>query len=200
MDLTNQTVRQEIENLDAVAAECTAALNRSFEEKWNHKFDRSSIEQAASGFGAENRAWDDLQQQIDDLCGFYLTTDEQTRVDMRANVASRPNLLRALDGHVGWCARHISGPADREYLRRALAAVALHDNRLDFRDTYLGLGKLYASASKAGIHPSLDFYKIGLLSSTKSHTKWESDSTSNFLTHFEDSAFFKSDVVPKLNR
>jgi hypothetical protein len=199
VELTNQTVRQEIENLDAVATAYTSTLNRSFEEKWNHKYDRPSIEHAASGFGADNRDWDQLQQQIDVLCEFYLKTDEQTRVEMREYVANRPNLLRSLDGHIGWCAKHISGPVDREYLRRALAAVALHDNRVDFRDTYLSLGKLYSAASKAGIHPTLDFYKVGLLSSKKSHTKWESDSTYNFLTQFEDSAFFKSDVAPKLN-
>ena len=200
MDLTDETVRQEIANLDTMATAYTAALNQSFEEKWNHKFDRSSIAAGAAGVENGNRDWEELQERLDDVCRFYLKTDERVRVEMREYVAARPSLLRALDGHVGWCARHIVSPSDREYLRRALAAVALHDNHLDYRNTYIGLGKLYTAAVKAGIQPSLDFYKVGLLSSKQSHTKWETDSTYNFLTQFEESAFFKADVAPKLAR
>jgi hypothetical protein len=200
VDFTNETIHQEIEHLDTTSAAYTAALNQDFEERWNHKFDDYSVASAAAGFGGGNRDWEELQARLDDVCRFYLKTEERVRVEMREDVATRPNLLRALDGHVGWCARHIASPSDREYLRTALAAVALHDNQLDYRNTYVGLGKLYTAAVKAEIQPSLDFYKVGLLCNKQSRTKWESDSTYNFLTQFEASAFFKTDVAPKLAR
>jgi hypothetical protein len=76
-----------------------------------------------------------------------------------------------------------------------LAAASLENNRVNFKEMYLALGSLYEACVKSGMQPSLEFVKIAYLSNPE---KNRGASMQEFLANFEDSAFFKKDVEPKL--
>lgn len=139
-----------------------------------------------------------IHGRLDSVCASYLKSSGPIREQMRTEVSKSRPLLDALLAHSYRCAELLHEPSDREYLRTGLASIALQDNRIDFRDTYFALGALYLAAIKAGIQPSLELYKVGSLASESSHTSRPKDSTRHFLQAFEESAFFKAEVQPKL--
>ena len=199
MELTNNPVEAEIIDLDSEFSRYFSKLNEGFQANWHQKYDAISLAQANNTAASSLRPiFEQLHERLDKICGLYLSTDNSNREAMREYIDGRRSLLLALNRHIGWCSRRVKVKADREVLRRGLAAVSLQDNRLDFRDNYLALGSLYLDSVEAGVIPSVDFYKVGLLSSARSRTSWPTDSTQNFLTRFEGSAYFRESVAPKL--
>lgn len=201
MDSDIGAIEKELDSLDASFSRYFSLVNERFQIVWNQQYDKKSLASAqeltTQGLGQER---EQLHKRLDDICLYYLATTNETRRSLREFVSDRRPLLLALRDHPGWCARWINGPGDRALLRNGAAAVSLQDNRLDFRDNYLALGNLYLTAVRAGIQPTLDFYKIGLLSSSASRNKkWPQDTTQNFLSGFEESAYFKESVAPKLS-
>ncbi len=192
-------IQSELTDLDANFTKYFSTTDEKFTKEWNQQYDHDSLSKAkAAAIESVIAVHEALHRRLDEICHFYLTADGKCREWLREFVSSRRSLLLALRDHVHWCARRIQSATDRELLRNGIAAISLQDNRLDFRDNYIALGHLYLAAVKTGIQPSLDLHKIGLLSSTLSRTKWPSDSTQNFLTGFEESAYFKESIVPKL--
>jgi hypothetical protein len=140
-----------------------------------------------------------LHEQLEQVCQLYLTVRSGDQETLRAYVGQRRALQRALEVHVGWCAREVKSAYDRDLVRGALAAISLGDNSCDYRDNYTALGALYLSAARNGIDVSSDFYQIGMISSSAPGRGGGSLSTQEFLTTFEQSAYFAADVAPKLN-
>lgn len=173
----------------------------AFMGHWNKKYDPESLKEASQSAStpADVDVLDALHRRLDAVCEVYLETDNDGRLKLRAELAKRNTLLNALHEHVAWCSKRLKEPSGQQYLRTGLAAIALHDNQLDFRETYVALAMLYVEAVKAGIQPSLDLYKIGSLASEVSRTRWPEDSTRNFLQRFEESAYFRDYVHPKIN-
>jgi hypothetical protein len=183
-------------NLDHLASKYVDKLNEIFSRNWGGEHTRDSIKAAgekASAAAGECR--DRLNEQIDPVCDMYLNETETGRGQLRAVVADFPNLLKSLRQYMGWCQRRIKSKADTIFLRRALAAAALEDNRVNYREMYLALGSLYEACVKAGLQPSMEFAKVGELASRQPADGFP---MRDFLTKFEDSAFFKADVEPKL--
>jgi len=164
-------------------------------------FDEDSLSAASEAWqsSTEPNNTHSLHQRLNGVCSFYLDSDNAIRQRIRDTVAAQRSILDALHEHPGWCAKQLKSTANRDYLRTGLAAIAIHDNRIDFRDTFTALADLYLASIETGIQPSLDLYKVGALASDLSRTKWPQDSTKNFLQHFEDSAYFMSEVQPRLN-
>jgi hypothetical protein len=99
-----------------------------------------------------------------------------------------------LAGEQAWSSK------DGEWVRRGLAAASIEDNRLDYRDMFGALGGLYLAASSAGIHCSRYFNEAAELSSAQ-HGLFPSVGTMrDFLANFEQFAYFKSDVQPKIGK
>ena len=93
---------------------------------------------------------------------------EEQRAQMRKLVVGLPRDLGGqLLNHIGWARDRFLSSNDEEYVRRALAAASLDDNRSDFRDTFRALGYLYLAASSMGINCSRYFLEAAELSSTQ---------------------------------
>jgi hypothetical protein len=114
---------------------------------------------------ARDDPYQEIYALLDELCPAYLTATAQQRASIRAMASTRNGVLSALLGYVYRAAHRIQSPADREWLRRGLAAVSIENCSKDFRDVALALAELYVAAEQAGIPPRSDFRAIASLSS-----------------------------------
>jgi hypothetical protein len=172
-------------------------FNDVFAAKWTKSYTSESIKAAGDqATVAAHVERDLLNNEISSICDFYLTAADPDRTALRSAVGNFPNLLQSLRQYIGWCEGRIQGADERSYLRRALSAASLEDNRISYKEMYLALGSLYAKCVKVGLQPSIDFVKIAYLSN---YAKSKAGvSMHDFLANFEKSAFFKSDIEPKL--
>jgi hypothetical protein len=183
-------------DLDRRAEIYFSRLNEVFEKNWTRDYSPESIKSAGEkASAAAHEAREQLNKRIDPICDSYLAGTDKQRMELRAGVANFPTLLRALNQYIGWSQERIKGNEDRIHLRRALAAASLEDNRVNFKEMYLALGRLYEACVKSGVQPSLEFVKIAYLSNPE---KNRGTSMQEFLANFEESAFFKKDVEPRL--
>jgi hypothetical protein len=176
-----------------------AAFNKSFEANWGRSYETEDI----SGAGAiasvsVSRLREKLETKLNELLDFYLSCSADDREKLRNSIAKLRQMLAALHAYIGWCEEQLNCPQDRLFLRRALAACSLGDNRMSYKETYLALGSLYLASIRAGIHPSTEFAGVAGLSSSTEGVNGET--MKSFLGNFEDSAFFDADVKPKLNQ
>jgi hypothetical protein len=102
---------------------------------------------------------------LDELCPAYLEASAEQRADVRAAVSEKKGVLSALLGYAYRAAGRIQSPADREWLRRGLAAISIENCSKDYRDVLLALAELYVAAEEAGIGPAPDFRAVSRLSS-----------------------------------
>ncbi len=200
----NPPIEKIVAELTTLESEFQTAQSRrdaSFRTRWSGDCDGDLLRAASQAWqnSTESFYYNSLHLRLNNVCAFYLDSDSDTRQRIRNTVAAQRSLLDALHEHPAWCAKQLKYTSERPYLRTGLAAIAIHDNRIDFRDTFTALAYLYLAAIEAGIQPSLDLYKVGALASDLSSTKRSQDSTKNFLQHFEDSTYFVSYVQPKLN-
>lgn len=146
---------------------------------------------------------EELHQTTDELCVLYLSVPSEQREQIR-NLAAEPSRVinYHLFGHIGWAGKQVSTSGDGEWVRRGLAAASIENNRLDARDTFTALGGLYLAASSVGIDCSRYFQEIAELSSAQPlypRIPWIG-SMRDFLANFEQSAYFKADVRPKIGK
>jgi len=146
---------------------------------------------------------EELHQTTDELCVLYLSVASEEREQIR-NLAAEPS--RFIDyhlfNHIAWAGKQVSTSGDGEWVRRGLAAASIEDNRLDARDTFTALGGLYLAASRVGIVCSYYFQEVAELSSAQPvypRIPWIG-SMRDFLANFEQSAYFKTDVRPKIGK
>ena len=149
----------------------------------------------------KSKGYVELHESIDGLCALYLVASEEQRAQMRKLVVGLPRDLGGqLLNHIGWARDRFLSSNDEEYVRRALAAASLDDNRSDFRDTFRALGYLYLAASSMGINCSRYFLEAAELSSTQLGIFPSVGSMRDFLAGFERSPYFNEDVRPKIGR
>jgi hypothetical protein len=146
---------------------------------------------------------EELRQTADELCVLYLSVTSEQREEIR-NLAAEPSRVISyhLFDHIGWSGKQISASGDGEWVRRGLAAASIENNRLDPRDMFTSLGGLYLAATSAGIDCSHYFQEVAELSSAQSvypKIRWMG-SMRDFLANFEQSAYFKADVRPKIGK
>jgi hypothetical protein len=145
--------------------------------------------------------YEQLHETIDDLCVFYLDASREQRSQIRILAAERHSTLRGqLLNHIGWTAERVRSSKDGEWVRRGLAAASIEDNREDFRDTFAGLGRLYLAAACVGIECSHYFQEAAELSSAQHGLPPSRGCMKEFLSDFEQSAYFKADVRPMIGK
>lgn len=150
-----------------------------------------------------SKAHVELHQMIDELCVLYLGVPAEQREEIRNLVAEPPPTVNdQLLGHISWAGEQALSLKDGEWVRRGLAAASIENNRLDARDMFTSLGGLYLAAISAGIDCSHYFQEVAELSSAQSvypKIRWMG-SMRDFLANFDQSAYFKADVRPKIGK
>jgi hypothetical protein len=184
-------------SLQRMAERYFRQLNEVFEPNSECQHNKESIEGAsANASAAASDTRERLNNRLNAICDIYLTTTDTERAELRSNLGTFPTLLNALHQYIGWCQRQITKSEDRVCLRRALAAASWEDNRTSYKEMYAALGSLWETCIKVGLDPSMEFVSVGYLSNPEQGgTK---TSMRDFLIDFEKSAFFGSDVQPKL--
>jgi hypothetical protein len=136
---------------------------------------------------------EELQRTIDELCVVYLTVSDAGRDHIRNLVQAHRPLHNGLLAHIAWTAQR--KPPD--WLWHGLAAASIEDNRVDFRDMFVALGRLYLEAVAVGLDVSDCFQSAARLSSAVAGPYFKL-SMREFLARFEQSEFFKHSIRPKL--
>ena len=200
IDLENALT--ELKTLKAAFGATSLSRKREFDEKWDGRQEIESIQAAwRATTSPELEAFlDSLQLRLDDICAFYIRADNAERERVRSDASRDEVLLEAVHKHVGWCTRQMISEPSVEWLRSGLAAIAIHDNRVDYRDVYVALGELYLASIRGGIQPSPELHRIGALANPVSNPGCPEGSTMSFLQKFEESAHFRSAVYPLLDR
>jgi hypothetical protein len=141
-----------------------------------------------------------LFRNLGRACELYIIASPEQREIMRALFAWSyvlpPYLLRLINLPCEGKSTEQSFHA----LRLALAAASLENNKTDYRDTYLALGAVYVNAVCLGINPVLFFEEAASWSSSQDDFGYRIAPMRDFLSHFKDSAFFKTDVQPRLSK
>ena len=107
-----------------------------------------------------------LYALFDQLCPYYLEAMPQERTEIRAAASDKAGVLSALLGYVYTSASRLQSSADREWLRKGLAAASIENCSVDYRDVLLALAELYVAAEKVGIDPKPHFAAVAELSSS----------------------------------
>jgi hypothetical protein len=163
---------------------------------WNKQLDSASVVAAGSSTDAALRAeYDSLQERLGDVCLEYLAMKE--REQAREIVGSYHDLIRRLSNHLGWSTRKLQTVADRPHLMRGLAAISFADLRTDARDLLMSMGESYLRCYRAGVFMSVPLVRVAEISSPVPRPP-NTHSMRDFLLNFEESAYFKTSVLPQL--
>ena len=162
LDELEERYQEWVEPINQVIWQCCFKVNRD-------GYTQADFERDVAAIKEKQRAKDDPYQAIhellDELCPAYLEASAEQRAAVRAAVSDKRGILSALLGYAYRAAKRIQSPADREWLRRGLAAISIENCAKDYRDVLLALAELYVVAEEAGIRPSSDFRAVSRLSS-----------------------------------
>ena len=162
LDELEERYQEWVEPINQVIRECSFKVNRD-------GYTPADFDRDVQAIREQQRAKDDPYQAIyellDELCPAYLEASTGQRAAVRAAVSDKSGVLSALLGYVYRAAKRIQSPADREWLRRGLAAVSIENCAKDYRDVLLALAELYVVSEEAGIKPRSDFKAVSRLSS-----------------------------------
>ncbi len=106
-------------------------------------------------------------------------------------------LYLQLHSYIRNVSEYIKSPLDIKWLMLGLAAASIEDLRLDFRESFSALGKLYLAAAQAGIAPKTYFAEVSEISSAEKGGD-NGSSMKDFLQNFDKSAYFRECIKPKL--
>jgi len=111
--------------------------------------------------------YEDMYALFDELCAYYLNTDDASRNAVIDYVRGKSGILHGLLGYISHCASNLHSTADRDTLRKGLAAASIENCSADARDTMLALSSLYLAAEEAGLNPHRRFRDAARFASTK---------------------------------
>jgi len=178
------------------AADYSKRRESLFQKTWNKQLDSASVTAAGSATDASQRAeYDNLHERLGDVCAEYLVMKE--REQAREIVGLYPDLIRQLINHLGWSTRRVQSEENRPYLMRGLAAVSFADLRTDARDLLMAMGQSYLHCYRVGVFMSVPLVRVAEISNPMPRPP-NPASMRDFLLNFEESAYFKSSVLPKL--
>ncbi len=132
----------------------------------------------------------EIQKAVGDLCEAYLQATPEQRERIRGLLDGKDNLRNHIYNYISASATWIRSSADRRPLERALAAAAIEDSRVDYRDLLMSLGDVWLAAERAGIAPGPAFRDASMLASPVSRGR--SGSTQGLLRDFHTSAYLSS--------
>jgi hypothetical protein len=139
-----------------------------------------------------------LVATLEEVCRLYLETADANRRTIRDFFKSSYVVPRYLLGLAHSLADQIETGGGEGACLIALAAISIENNRTDYRDTFVILGRLYHRALRAGLDPRRLFDRAARLSSDQIDFDYNRSSMREFLSRFEQSAFFQADVAPYL--
>lgn len=151
-----------VEPINQVIRESSFKVNREGYTAADYERDVKAIREKQR---AEYDPYQAIHEVLDELCPAYLAASGEQRATVRAAVSEKAGVLSALLGYAYRAAKRIQSPADREWLRRGLAAISIENCSKDYRDVLLALAELYVAAEEAGMRPGREFKAISRLSS-----------------------------------
>jgi len=197
--MTDQFLK-EVDSLRDQLSQYAARQEQEFVRAWNKELNAASIKKAGeAAYSVLKETYQQIQEQLVDLCSAYLLMYDEERATAREIVGTHPELLRQLHSHLLWEVKQISSEADQVRIMRGLAAISLNDLRTDYRDVYVAMGMAYERAHRVGVFLSIPLVKIANLSNPIPSGR-NKGSMRDFFLNFETSAFFSDSVAPKLNR
>jgi hypothetical protein len=134
---------------------------------------------------------DEVNEVLDELCSLYPDADHAQRLRIRGFFEDKDRLRKYLHSYVGGrAAALLRSTGERKWLRLGLAAASIADQKVDYRDLLICLGKLWSAAEEAGIAPARFFSAVGRISSDE--PAYGNRSTRELLRGFRTSAYLKS--------
>jgi hypothetical protein len=134
---------------------------------------------------------DELHQALDELCSLYLKADADQRARIRGSFGDKGRIGNYLHSYVGGrAAFRLRSTEDAEWLDLGLAAASIADQRVDYRDLLVALGKLWLAAEDVGLAPARRFSAVARISSDE--PVYGNRSTRGLLRGFRNSAYLKS--------
>jgi hypothetical protein len=162
LDELEERYQEWVEPINRVVWECSFKVHRDGYTPADFDRDVQAIREQQR---AKYDPYQAIYELLDELCPTYLEASAEQRAAARAAVSDKNGILSALLGYVYRAAKRIQSPADREWLRRGLAAVSIENCAKDYRDVLLALAELYVVSEEAGLRPRSDFTAVSRLSS-----------------------------------
>ena len=162
LDELKQRYQEWVAPINQVIRECSYKVNRDGYTPADFDRDVKAVREKQR---AKYDPYQAIYRLLDEMCPAYLEASSEQRVLVRAAASDKNGVLSALLGYAYRAARRIQSPADREWLRRGLAAISIENCSKDYRDVLLALAELYVAAEEAGIRPRSDFRAVSRLSS-----------------------------------
>jgi len=181
LDELEKQYQEWAEPINRVLRECSFKVNRDGYTPADFDRDVQAIREQQR---ARYDPYHAIYELLDELCSAYLEASADQRAVVRAAVSDKNGVLSALLGYVYRAAKRIRSPADREWLRRGLAAVSIEDCSKDYRDVLLALAELYVVSEEAGLRPSSDFTAVSR-SSSDEKPRGGSGSVQEMLANFQ---------------
>ncbi len=133
----------------------------------------------------------DVQEALDELCSLYLRADPGQRLRIRDSFGSKRRLRVYLHSYIGGrAASRLRSTGESRWLDLGLAAASICDQRVDYRDLLIALGKLWLAAEEAGIAPARRFSAVARISSDE--PVYGQGSTRQLLRGFRTSGHLRS--------
>jgi hypothetical protein len=189
----------------AYAAELQRLRRERFGRGWFKRPSRPELEalsQAAlAGVGAQ--PLQEASALIEELCRYYLEpkgaeSQVRERALIRARVGQADEIFNLLWNWIETSTGLIRSDQDGERLRLTLAAIAIDDFRVDVEILRRALGRIWASALRAGLDPRAALQEIAAISNRG--TAGGGAHLGEFLLEFESSPYFRDEVAPHLSK
>jgi hypothetical protein len=162
LDELEERYQEWVEPINQVIQECSYKVNRAGYTPADFERDVEAVREKQR---AKYDPYQAIYRLLDEICPAYLEASAEQRALIRAAASDKTGVLSALLGYAYRAARRIQSPADREWLRKGLAAISIENCGRDYRDVLLALAELYVAAEEAGISPRSDFKAVSRLSS-----------------------------------
>lgn len=143
--------------------------------------------------------WKEVYALFDELCMNYVQSSTDQSNQIRILIRKYPAMIRAFgDDYVGRAVSLLESTHDPRWLWLGLAAISIENNSIDFRDTYIILGRLYLTATRAGIDPKPAIQAVAKVSATDVKGSTSPIPMRKFLDKFHKSSYFREKVSPQL--
>lgn len=134
---------------------------------------------------------DEVHQAVDELCGLYLCADQAQRRRMRGLLEGKERIRKYLHSYIGGrAASLLRSTGEPRWLELGLAAASIADQKVDYRDLLIALGRLWLAAEEVRLEPARHFSAVAEMSSTE--PVYLNRSTRELLRGFSTSGYLKS--------
>jgi hypothetical protein len=181
LDEVEKRYQEWVAPINRVIRECSYKVNRDGYTPADFDRDVKAVREKQR---AKYDPYQAIHRLLDEMCPAYLEASSEQRALVRAAASDKNGVLSALLGYAYRAARRIQSPADREWLRKGLAAISIENCSKDYRDVLLALAELYVTAEEAGIRPRSDFKAVSRLSSVEK-PKGGNTSVQEMLANFQ---------------